>query len=79
MLTAEQCQSLIETIRDSLKWDLINEAQKLTDKPEEFEKFFRKYNSGIICDIVFDKADPTLIGIEDSWIKVLTEWSFKTK
>jgi len=77
MLSKEECRSLVKTIREHLTWDLIDEAEKRIDDPNEFEAFFRKYNSKIVCDIVFEEPNPLLIGINDKWIEVLNEWSFK--
>ena len=79
MLSVEQCKSLVEVIRGHLIWDLIDEAEKKVGDPVEFERFFRKYNSKIICDIIFNEPNPLLIGISDQWIEILNEWSFKNR
>lgn len=76
-LTDKEIRSLLNVIERDLKWDLIDKAKEIQDDITEFENFFRRYHSKLICDLIFNMEDsnlPLYMGTKDKWLEVIIKW-----
>lgn len=77
-MTPERIKSYLKYVKDAdLKWDRMEQAEKLADDPKAFELFFRRYHGPLICQLIFDgdmRKTPLLMTSKVGWVGTTARW-----